>query len=158
MHKAQSVKHKAQSGKKEIIVRVQQSDPDPARTHARAHGHEAGCPACALRGPASPVAPGYTDQPVVPPAFPSLRNITTASYPTSHIPTPQLLLLLLLLVSTNSTMSSRLSQLASQLNPASWSGKGLAHAKAKYDDDVVIVASGRTPFCKARKGGLKDTP
>lgn len=54
-------------------------------------------------------------------------------------------------------MTSRISQLASHLDPRSWSGKGLAAHKAKSDDDVVIVAAGRTPFCKAGKGGLKDT-
>ncbi|PWN48505.1 thiolase [Violaceomyces palustris] len=54
-------------------------------------------------------------------------------------------------------MSSRISQIASQLDPRSWSGKSLASHKVKHDDDVVIVATARTPFCKARKGGLKDT-
>jgi acetyl-CoA acyltransferase 1 len=54
-------------------------------------------------------------------------------------------------------MASRIGQLASHLNPATWSGKGLAAAKLKHDDDVVIVASGRTPFCRAFKGQLKDT-
>ncbi len=53
-------------------------------------------------------------------------------------------------------MTSRIGQLASHLNPATWSGKGLAAAKLKNDDDVVIVAAGRTPFCKAGKGSLKD--
>lgn len=55
-------------------------------------------------------------------------------------------------------MTSRISQLASHLNPATWSGKGLAAAKLKHDDDVVIIAAGRTPFCRAHKGELKDTP
>jgi acetyl-CoA acyltransferase 1 len=55
-------------------------------------------------------------------------------------------------------MSSRIGQLASHLDPRTWSGKGLAAHSAKHDDDVVIVAMGRTPFCKARKGQLKDTP
>ena len=26
------------------------------------------------------------------------------------------------------------------------------------DDDIVIVSALRTPICKARRGGLKDTP
>ncbi|PWN96222.1 thiolase, partial [Tilletiopsis washingtonensis] len=55
-------------------------------------------------------------------------------------------------------MAQRITQLASHLDPRTWSGKGLAHAQLKGDDDVVIVAAGRTPFCKARKGSLKDTP
>ncbi|KDN41055.1 thiolase [Tilletiaria anomala UBC 951] len=54
-------------------------------------------------------------------------------------------------------MASRIGQLASHLNPATWNDKGLAAAKLKHDDDVVIVAAGRTPFCKAFKGELKDT-
>ncbi|EPQ30226.1 uncharacterized protein PFL1_02342 [Pseudozyma flocculosa PF-1] len=55
-------------------------------------------------------------------------------------------------------MATRLTQIASHIDPRSWSGKGLAAHKAKNDSDVVIVASGRTAFCKARKGSLKDTP
>ena len=55
-------------------------------------------------------------------------------------------------------MSSRIGQLASHLDPRTWSGKGLAAHSVKSDNDVVIVALGRTPFCKARKGQLKDTP
>jgi len=55
-------------------------------------------------------------------------------------------------------MSSRIGQLASHLDPRTWSGKGLAAHSIKNDNDVVIVAMGRTPFCKARKGQLKDTP
>ncbi|CEH16558.1 3-ketoacyl-thiolase [Ceraceosorus bombacis] len=48
-------------------------------------------------------------------------------------------------------MAQRLQQFASHLDPRTWSGKGLAHAKLKNDDDVVIVATGRTPFCKGFK-------
>ncbi|CAD6892470.1 unnamed protein product [Tilletia controversa] len=55
-------------------------------------------------------------------------------------------------------MASRISQIASHLDPRSWLGHGLPAARAKNDDDVVIVALGRTPFTKAWKGGLKDTP
>jgi acetyl-CoA acyltransferase 1 len=55
-------------------------------------------------------------------------------------------------------MTSRIGQLASHLDPRTWSGKGLAAHSVKNDNDVVIVTMGRTPFCKARKGQLKDTP
>ncbi|KAE8215996.1 hypothetical protein CF327_g782 [Tilletia walkeri] len=55
-------------------------------------------------------------------------------------------------------MASRISQIASHLDPRSWLGHGLPAARAKNDNDVVIVALGRTPFTKAWKGGLKDTP
>jgi acetyl-CoA acyltransferase 1 len=55
-------------------------------------------------------------------------------------------------------MAARIGQLASHLDPRTWSGKGLAAHSVKNDNDVVIVAMGRTPFCKARKGQLKDTP
>ncbi|CAO1622159.1 unnamed protein product [Sympodiomycopsis kandeliae] len=54
--------------------------------------------------------------------------------------------------------AQRISQVASHLDPRTWSGKGLASAQAQNDSDVVIVASARTPYCKAFKGGLKDTP
>lgn len=54
--------------------------------------------------------------------------------------------------------TQRISQVASHFDPRSWSGKGLAAATAQNDSDVVIVASTRTPYCKAFKGGLKDTP
>lgn len=54
--------------------------------------------------------------------------------------------------------AARIGQLATHLDPRTWSGKGLAAHSAKHDDDVVIVASGRTAFCKAKKGQLKDTP
>ena len=37
-------------------------------------------------------------------------------------------------------MAQRITQLASHLDPRTWSGKGLAHAQLKGDDDVVIVA------------------
>lgn len=55
-------------------------------------------------------------------------------------------------------MASRLGQITSHLDPRTWSGKGLSAHSVKNDDDVVIVASGRTAFCKAKKGQLKDTP
>ncbi|KAK0548161.1 hypothetical protein OC845_003711 [Tilletia horrida] len=55
-------------------------------------------------------------------------------------------------------MATRISQIASHLDPRSWLGSGLPAARAKNDNDVVIVALGRTPFTKAWKGGLKDTP
>lgn len=54
--------------------------------------------------------------------------------------------------------AQRISQVASHLDPRTWSGKGLASAQVQNDSDVVIVASTRTPYCKAFKGGLKDTP
>lgn len=55
-------------------------------------------------------------------------------------------------------MTTRIGQLAQHLDPRTWSGKGLAAHSVKNENDVVIVAIGRTPFCKARKGSLKDTP
>lgn len=55
-------------------------------------------------------------------------------------------------------MTARIGQIASQLDPRTWSGKGLPAHSVKHDDDVVIVAMGRTPFCRAKKGELKDTP
>ena len=33
-----------------------------------------------------------------------------------------------------------------------------AQQAAPHPDDVVIVCAVRTPICKAKKGGLKDTP
>lgn len=54
--------------------------------------------------------------------------------------------------------TQRLSNMAGHLDPRTWSGKGLNAAQLKNENDVVIVASGRTPQCKAFKGGLKDTP
>ena len=33
-----------------------------------------------------------------------------------------------------------------------------ARQAAPHPDDVVIVCAVRTPICKAKKGGLKDTP
>lgn len=52
-------------------------------------------------------------------------------------------------------MASRISQISQHLDPRTWS-KGLAQAKVKGADDVVIISYGRTPYCKAKKGGLKD--
>jgi acetyl-CoA acyltransferase 1 len=54
--------------------------------------------------------------------------------------------------------TERITQLAGHLDPRTWSGKGLAAAQVKSDSDVVIVAMGRTPYCKAFKGALKDCP
>lgn len=54
--------------------------------------------------------------------------------------------------------TQRVTQLAGHIDPRTWSGKGLAAAKVKNDNDVVIIAAGRTAQCKARKGQLKDTP
>ncbi|KAK0531864.1 hypothetical protein OC842_003480 [Tilletia horrida] len=36
--------------------------------------------------------------------------------------------------------------------------QGLRAHLEKNDDDIVITAAGRTPFCKSFKGGLRDTP
>lgn len=55
--------------------------------------------------------------------------------------------------------AQRVSQLASHLDPRGWtSSKGLPAALAQNDSDVVIVSLGRTAYCKANKGQLKDTP
>ncbi|KAE8271893.1 hypothetical protein A4X09_0g426 [Tilletia walkeri] len=55
------------------------------------------------------------------------------------------------------------SRVATQLGlePSSLGRKreqGLRAHLQKNDDDIVITAAGRTPFCKAFKGGLRDTP
>lgn len=55
-------------------------------------------------------------------------------------------------------MAARIGQIAQHLDPRTWNGKGLAAHSLKDDNDVVIVASGRTAFCKAKKGHLKDCP
>ena len=49
----------------------------------------------------------------------------------------------------------RVKQLVSHLTPGSV--KGLEAVQAKSPDDVVITLAVRTPLCKARRGGLKDT-
>ena len=49
----------------------------------------------------------------------------------------------------------RVKQLASHLIPGS--SKGLAAVERKSPDDVVITMAIRSPLCKARKGGFKDT-
>ncbi|KAJ3556443.1 hypothetical protein NM688_g2031 [Phlebia brevispora] len=49
----------------------------------------------------------------------------------------------------------RVKQLASHLIPGS--SKGLAAVEKKNPDDVVITMAIRSPLCKARKGGFKDT-
>lgn len=54
--------------------------------------------------------------------------------------------------------TQRIGQIAQHLDPRTWSGKGLGSHLIKNEDDVVIIASGRTAFCKAKKGHLKDTP
>ncbi|PWZ03086.1 thiolase [Testicularia cyperi] len=54
-------------------------------------------------------------------------------------------------------MSQRIGQIASHLDPRSWSSKGIHAHQAKNDSDVVIVAAGRTPFTKAYKGAMKDS-
>ena len=53
------------------------------------------------------------------------------------------------------TIMDRLEQLVSQLTPGST--KGLEALQAKSPDDVVITMAIRSPMCKAKKGGLKDT-
>ncbi|KAK4699595.1 acetyl-CoA acyltransferase 1, partial [Phenoliferia sp. Uapishka_3] len=50
--------------------------------------------------------------------------------------------------------TSRVSAIASQLDPASQGRKALLQ---KNDNDVVICAAARTPFTRAKKGGFKDT-
>lgn len=49
----------------------------------------------------------------------------------------------------------RVKQLVSHLTPGS--SKGLAALERKNPDDVVITLAIRSPLCKARKGGFKDT-
>ncbi|KAI0079635.1 3-ketoacyl-CoA thiolase [Panus rudis PR-1116 ss-1] len=49
----------------------------------------------------------------------------------------------------------RVRQLVSQLSPGS--SKGLAALEKKNPDDVVITMAIRSPLCKAKKGGFKDT-
>ncbi|CCA67700.1 probable POT1-acetyl-CoA C-acyltransferase, peroxisomal [Serendipita indica DSM 11827] len=48
----------------------------------------------------------------------------------------------------------RIKQLSSQLMG---SGSGRARLEAKSPDDVVVTMAIRSPMCKARKGGFKDT-
>ena len=48
----------------------------------------------------------------------------------------------------------RIQQLVSHL---SGSASGLAAAQRKSPDDVVITMAIRSPMCKAKKGGFKDT-
>ena len=50
----------------------------------------------------------------------------------------------------------RVKQLVSHLSPGS--AKGLAALEKKNPDDVVITLAVRSPLCKAKKGGFKDTP
>ncbi|KAI9825512.1 MAG: hypothetical protein M1819_000504 [Sarea resinae] len=53
--------------------------------------------------------------------------------------------------------TERLSSILNHLRPTSNSG-GLDAITQQNPDDVVITLAIRTPLCKARKGGLKDTP
>ena len=48
----------------------------------------------------------------------------------------------------------RVKQLVSHLSGTS---KGVAALQQKSPDDVVITMAIRSPLCKAKKGGLKDT-
>lgn len=48
----------------------------------------------------------------------------------------------------------RIKQLSSHFTG---SAKGLAALNRKNSDDVVITMAIRSPLCKAKKGGLKDT-
>lgn len=48
----------------------------------------------------------------------------------------------------------RIKQLSSHF---AGSAKGLAALERKHPDDVVITMAIRSPLCKAKKGGLKDT-
>ena len=49
----------------------------------------------------------------------------------------------------------RVKQLVSHFTPGS--SKGLAALERKNPDDVVITMAIRSPLCKAKKGGFKDT-
>ncbi|KAK7695314.1 hypothetical protein QCA50_002504 [Cerrena zonata] len=49
----------------------------------------------------------------------------------------------------------RVKQLVSHLTPGS--SKGLSALERKSPDDVVITMAIRSPLCKAKKGGFKDT-
>jgi acetyl-CoA acyltransferase 1 len=48
----------------------------------------------------------------------------------------------------------RIKQLSSHLSGAA---KGLAALERKNPDDVVVTMAIRSPLCKAKKGGFKDT-
>lgn len=48
----------------------------------------------------------------------------------------------------------RIKQLSSHL---SGSSQGLAALERKNSDDVVVTMAIRSPLCKAKKGGFKDT-
>ena len=45
-----------------------------------------------------------------------------------------------------------------QLNPTSAGDSAAYERRASSLDDVVIVSALRTPVCKAKRGGFKDTP
>ena len=49
----------------------------------------------------------------------------------------------------------RVKQLVSHLSPAS--SKGLVALEKKSPDDVVITMAIRSPLCRAKRGGFKDT-
>ncbi|EKG14025.1 Thiolase [Macrophomina phaseolina MS6] len=51
--------------------------------------------------------------------------------------------------------TDRLKSIVSHITP---SKGGLAQITQKHPDDVVITLAIRTPLCKGKKGGLKDTP
>ena len=56
-------------------------------------------------------------------------------------------------------MADRLSSILSHLRTSTpATSSGLASVTEKHPDDVVITLAVRTPLCKARKGGFKDTP
>jgi len=48
-------------------------------------------------------------------------------------------------------------KIPSRTYASSSSGKGLANILQKNPDDVVVTLALRTPFCRSKKGALKDT-
>ncbi|OAY75827.1 3-ketoacyl-CoA thiolase 2, peroxisomal [Ananas comosus] len=72
----------------------------------------------------------------------------------------QRILLTHLLPSSSSSSSSSISPSDSSLLAASVCGAGDSAAyqrSSSYGDDVVVVAAYRTPICKSKRGGFKDT-
>jgi hypothetical protein len=57
---------------------------------------------------------------------------------------------------TNRRLSTILSQIT-QSEPILAQQFTVAGASKKSPDDVVIISAIRTPICKSKKGGLKDT-
>ncbi len=51
-----------------------------------------------------------------------------------------------------------LSYVFPQMNPTSAGDSAPYERRASSLDDVVIVSALRTPICKAKRGGFKDTP